>query len=99
MQLDGSQFDQVVVIQGAGLVVDGGAVDHGEMLAIHVAEEVAQRPPGDHGHLHPRLAEGGEWLVQGDFMATLAAGDDFQHGGVGSGFDASYGADATVAAG
>src|SRR5882672_3498328 len=74
--LDAGQFDDVVVLEGMGRGADFLAVDAGTLHAFDVGDEVALRPPGEHGDLHARLAERGERLGELELLAGVAAGEE-----------------------
>src|SRR5919108_43287 len=71
--LDAGQFDDVVVLERVGRGADFLAVDRGPLVAFHMGDEIALRPPGEHRHLHAGFAERGERLGELELLAGVAA--------------------------
>src|SRR6266850_7469336 len=58
------QLDDVVIVELVGQGIERLAVDHREVGAFHVGDEVAMWPFGDDCHLHPGLAQRGQRLEE-----------------------------------
>ncbi len=72
------QFNHIIRIEWTGPFIQGGAVDDGKLVALHMVEEVAVWAAGDHGDLHVLFADRGERFAEGDFDAALLAVEHFQ---------------------
>src|SRR6266571_3032868 len=73
--LDPGDLDDVVIVQGMRLRVDGLAVDYGEARSFDVGDEIPLRSARDDGDLNAGLAEGRERLGQFQLLAGIGAGE------------------------
>src|SRR5438067_11882535 len=70
--LDAGQFDDVVILERMGRSADFLAVDARPLVAFHMSDEIALRPPRQHRHLDAGLAERGEGLGELELLAGVA---------------------------
>src|SRR3954468_14891706 len=73
--LHAGKLDHVVVLERGRRRSDLLAVHRGARRALDVRDEVALRPSRQYRHLHPWLAERGKRLVEFEFLAGVAAGE------------------------
>src|SRR5688572_4699716 len=57
--LHAGELDHVVILERVRRRADHLPVHVGAVGALHMRDEVALRPPGEHGDLHAGLAQGG----------------------------------------
>lgn len=73
--LDACELDHVMIPEGVRRGADLRPVDGGTARTLDVGDEIALWPARQHGDLHARLTEGGEWLGELKLLAGIGAGE------------------------
>jgi hypothetical protein len=79
LHLYAGEFDDVMVMQLMGLRVKRLAIDHREVRALDVGNEVPLGPFGDNGNLNAGFADRRQRFTQRQLLAGVRTGQELNH--------------------